>query len=202
MTAEEEQQLRELGNDLAGAMQSDWQPACIAAAWRSERAGELALTMQGWIDLDAARSPLLCGGLPQTGVDLDAAFAAFVLGEEGLEPADAVRVVVAMARAVETAFASALRMTPQNPATGDADGFGDWLPMLACLVTQCGLDPAAALGLRVDRAFMLVAAMRRNEGWQVSGEAYALRDVEATPSSLAGARSGEGAASTTEAPDA
>ena len=44
--------LRRLGEELAGALQSPWEPACIARAFSTPAEGELALTMQRWIDLD------------------------------------------------------------------------------------------------------------------------------------------------------
>ena len=70
-----------------------------------------------------------------------------------------------------------------NGAAGAAaapadDGFGAWAPIWACLVTQCGLDPERALAMRVDRAQVLIATHRRNQGWQVAGTPYALRDLE------------------------
>jgi hypothetical protein len=84
--------------------------------------------------------------------------------------------------AVTEAFAMALPMRlPDSPQGGVDDGFGAWLPIFAALVTQCGLTPQAALALRVDRAFALLAAHRRNQGWEVAGTPYALREVAEEP---------------------
>ena len=55
--------MREMQAGLAEAEQSAWQPRCTGCAFA--RTGELfTLTMQGWIDLDYFKSPLLEGRLP------------------------------------------------------------------------------------------------------------------------------------------
>ena len=174
MSPAEENDLLAMGADLAAAAASPWQPGCIAAAFATPRKATLVLTMQRWIDLDAAHSPLLLGALPETTEDLSAALEVFEL--EWDEAAHTALVAGLMLRACELAFATTLRMAPEGGgAQGADDGFGDWLPLFGCLITQCGLSPEAALGLRVDQAFALVAAMRRNEGWRVAGTPYALR---------------------------
>jgi hypothetical protein len=182
VTSLEEAELRAMGQDLAAAAQSRWQPACIARAFATPDPDVPVLTMQGWIDLDAARSPLLDGEIPSTADELDAAFAAFGLKRSGLNPEEAAAVVDALMDAVDDAFALALPMSPAGASTSGAaedDGFGSWLPLFACLVTQCGLLPQFVLALRVDRAFALVAALRRNQGWQPTGTPYALRESAA-----------------------
>ncbi len=180
MTTEEEAQLRELGKDLAGALHSLWEPACLARAFATPGEGALVFTMQGWIDLDAARSPLLAGGLPETLEEIEAAVDAFRCGPVDLSPDEAEGLGRLMREEIEAAFALGLRMRAPGAETGAEapDGFGTWLPLWACLVTQCGLAPDAALALRVGRAFALVAGMRRNQGWECAGTTYALRGEE------------------------
>ncbi len=198
MTTTEEEHLRELGADLARVAESPWQPACIAQAWRTPRTISAhdrtallpAFTMQTWIDLDAVRSPLLRGEGPELGAELDAALNTFGLDSSELLPADLAVLAVAMIRAVSDAFSSALRMQPPVDPSADGlppeapDGFGDWLPLLAFLVTQCGLSVDDALDLRVDRALMLMAAVRRNQGWTATGTTYALRELAAEKPNL------------------
>jgi hypothetical protein len=187
MTAAEEQQLRELSAELAAQQTSPWQPRCIAAAWRSSvPSSEFrvpSLTMQGWIDLDAIRSPLLVGDLPEL-EEMEATARAFGVSDFEFRvecPEAAAALAVEMQAAVARAFSAALKMLPPNPEPGTQnpepadDGFGDWMPLLAFLVTEARLTPDDALALRVDRAFMLMAAIRRNQGWRVAGQAYALR---------------------------
>lgn len=143
--------------------------------------GQVVLTMQGWIDLDAARSPLLLGRLPGTEEDLAAAFAVFLPG--GLKTSTGTEVFTLseiMRDEVRDAFAAALPMQPENAAADDEgdDGFGDFAPLLACLISQCGLSAAEAMALPVAQAFVLIASHRRNQGWKVAGKKYAFRDLE------------------------
>jgi len=177
---DDERELVEASQALAAAQASPWQPRCIARAFARPRPGEVAFTMQAWIDLDAAQSPLLVGEAPATAEGLDAAFAAFGLAHEELTPEETVAVVRALLRAIDAGFAAALRMQPPGESTSPAgdDGFGDWAPIFACLVVQCRLSLAEARALRVDAAHILMATMRRNERWTVSGVPYALRDLE------------------------
>lgn len=172
--------LRALGEELAGALRSGWEPACLARAFATPAAGALALTMQQWIDLDALRSPLLQGDLPETAAQLAAAAEIFGLALDDLDPEEAAALGGAMLRACDAAFATALPMRPPQAEAGSemADGFGTWLPLWAFLVSQCGLAPDAASALRVDRAYALMAATRRNQGWECAGTPYALRDAE------------------------
>lgn len=177
MTEAEEQALHELGSEVAAALHSPWEPRCVARAFAS--GAPLALTMQQWIDLDHARSPLLQDALPATAEELTVAAEIFALDVAEFSPQEAADVAELMLRAVRAAFALALPMRDpgaEKVATED-DGFGTWLPLWAALVTQCGLAPDAALALRVDRAYALLTAHRRNQGWEPAGEPYALRDL-------------------------
>ena len=175
-------ELNGLSTEMAETLQSPWEPACVARAFRTPREGDLVFTMQGWIDLDALRSVLLCGGLPATLDDLRAAAAVFGLDVEALTPEEGADVARAMRRAVEDAFAMSLQMAQPHaePGAEEPDGFGAWLPLFACLVTQCGLGPEDALALPVGRAYALVAAHRRNQGWRAAGTEYALRELAET----------------------
>jgi hypothetical protein len=186
--ADDIEQLRAWGRDLAAAETSLWQPRTIAQAWATPAAGKLALTMQGWIDLDAVRSPLLEDRAPESEEELAAAWCAFGLVWEGWEKAAAVdatdpsHIVRSMLSAVHQAFAAVLPMRPEEADAGTSgpDGFGDWLPVFTALVTRCRLSLAEARALRVDAAFTLIAGERRDHGWRPQGAPYALRDAEAS----------------------
>lgn len=188
MTPEEEKDLRAMSADIAAAEQSGWQPGAIARAFASASQPstlnpQLALTMQGWIDLDHARSPLLAIGIPAEITLAEVDFAAGVFGMESVEltPAQAAPLLAPMIRACEAAFAAALRMSPSQPSTLSSqppDGFGDWMPLLTMLMVEAHLSLADALALRVDAAFILAATIRRNQGWEPAGVSYALRDVK------------------------
>jgi hypothetical protein len=134
--------------------------------------------MQGWIDLEAIRSPLLRLELPDPPEAIEAAARAFALTIDGLTPKEALLVAIAMRRATADAFAMALPMRrPGSTEDGGDDGFGSWLPLFAFLISDCRLDPVAARALRVDQAFALLAACRRNQGWECADASYAQRDV-------------------------
>lgn len=179
MTEAEEQQLRALGADLAGANQSPWEPRCVALAFASTRPGNpLVLTMQTWIDLDAIRSPLLVRGAFASVEQLADSAAIFGLKVMNLSPEKAVDVTVTMRAAVENAFAMALPMQRRGAVmNAGPDGFGSWLPLRAFLEVECGKSRAEAAEYPVGEAFALMAAARRNEGWEPKGETYAQRDV-------------------------
>jgi hypothetical protein len=183
MTETEEQELRETSAEIAAAAQSPWQPACIARAFATPPAGTLALTMQGWIDLEHAHSPLLTGRPLETIAELDVAFAAFGLERTKSTPEEAVLIELAMRTVLAEAFSMALPMRQPDAQVGVAeDGFGSWLPIYTALITQCGLAPQIASALRVDQAFALLAAHRRNQGWEAAGTPYALREIATTDS--------------------
>ncbi len=180
MTAEETEQLQALGRDLAGATHSAWQPRCIARAFATPTAGNVAFTMQAWIDLDAIKSPLLRGELPENADQLIATALAFGLNLDELEPDEFIDVARGLLRAIQTAFAAALRMDPPQESDEDtsADGFGDWAPLLSFLICEAGLGRSGALTTPVDQAFILLATARRNQGWRVAGTPYAMREAE------------------------
>ena len=178
MTEVEEQQLRELGKELAGAEESLWEPLCVARAFATPRPGTIALTMQCWIDLEAMRSPLLRLETPAQAEDLECAARVFALSLDGMSPGEAAHVWRAMRRTVTEAFALAMPMQRAGGASrGERDGFGAWLPLLAFLIVECGVDPMSARKMRVDHAFALLAACRRNQGWECAAASYAQRDA-------------------------
>ena len=113
MTEAEEQQLKELGESLVAADASAWQPRCIARAFA--RRGELfTLTMQGWIDLDQVKSPILVGRLPdgenalQEIADALAAFDHEPVAVTALDPEEAVIIARKMLDATNRAYTTAL----------------------------------------------------------------------------------------------
>ncbi|MGA3169470.1 MAG: hypothetical protein ABSE62_00500 [Chthoniobacteraceae bacterium] len=194
--------LRELQAQLAGTAQSPWQPRCVARAFRTPAASHaFVFTMQAWIDLDAVQSPFLLEELPDPDLGHEAiirafeeAFAAF--GHTSTTPAECAPFELAllgksMIRVIRQGFAMRLRMNPPKgmESGGGDDGFGDWLPVMACLKAQLYFGWEEALAMHVERALAVVNAHRRNEGWTPAETPYALRDV--SPVSHGGAESGE-----------
>lgn len=179
MTETEEQDLHDLGEEIAGAMSGAWEPACLARAFATPGPDTVDLTMQGWIDLDRARSPLLMGRALETDEQLASSAAAFGLSVEVLNEEEKAECACLIDRAVQRAFATAMPMRePGAQGSAAPDGFGAWLPMFAFLVAECHLAPDVATALRVDQAFALIAAARRNQGWMTAGTPYALREPE------------------------
>lgn len=180
MTETEEQDLRALGEELAAAEQSRWEPRCVCRAFASVP-GKLVLTMQGWIDLHAVCSPFLENRIPD-GDDLEqqlsAAVDAFGLGPLEATPEEAYRLGMAMLDAVNEAFTTQLRMHPPGESQPQAPGgFGNFLPILACLIAQLGMSRRDALTTPVAQAFALIASHRSNQGWLVTGSTYTQRDL-------------------------
>lgn len=179
ISAEDEAELLEVSRELAASLQSPWQPRCIAAAFATPTLHSRHLTMQQWIDLDAIRSPFLLGEIPQDVDEFLAAAQIFALNvSERTPPQDIAVLQQVILRACREAFALALPMQPPGRSEGGEDaGFGDWLPIYTCLVTECGLSPTEVMAHRVDRALATIATKRHNEGWKVGGQPYALRDL-------------------------
>ena len=174
--------LIDLCREVAAAEQSPWEPRCVSNAFASHSPRTFTLTMQAWIDLDAIRSPLLQDAVPATEADFWAALSAFGAAEKKgseLTPAEAAVLTEEMRAAVSAAFSMMLGMKRPDATEGDdADGFGSWLPIFACLKTQCGYTHAEALALDAGQAFAVIAAMRKNQGWEPHGTPYAVRDLE------------------------
>jgi hypothetical protein len=180
MTETEEKKLRSLAADLAGAEQSAWQPRCIARAFAIPAEGTPVFTMQAWIDLDAASSPLLEGRLPETAEQISDAVEAFGCGPVDLSAGEAVGLMLMMREAIEEAFAMSLPMTPPGDDGGTitlSGGFGDWLPIYAALIALLGMSRGDARSTPVGEAFALLAADKRNRGWMPAAATYAQRDV-------------------------
>lgn len=187
---------------MAMADEPGHEPGVVAAAFlpgRAEACGlELgALTFRGWLELARARSPWISGEWETldderavlavaegvkvlAGADTPAAAIAGRLAAGGLpallEAADAV------ARRMREAWGTAVAMRHPDDKGGarggdDGDGFGRWLPVFAAVVTQLGTGWRAALDTPVNVALALLAGARRNEGWRVTGERYADRDL-------------------------
>jgi hypothetical protein len=193
MTAEDEQDLRELQAELVSAEQSPWQPRCVARAFRSAAPEEpFVFTMQTWIELDAVQSPFLHGRLPEAEDELwakfEEAFAAF--GFDGTTPEkcsgeDLVLIGRKIIRAITHGFSTKLELVPlERSRQSPENGLGGWLPVMACLKAQLGFLWAEAKALPVAQAYALIAAHRCNEGREVAGETYALRDVDPTSPDL------------------
>ena len=178
--------LQALGADLAAAEASRWEPRCVAHAF-ARRPGALVFTMQGWIDLDYVQSPLLEGRLPDYDADpvewerqMEAAVDAFDLGCMELTAEEWAETGICMLDAIADAFAMSMGMV--NPAAdlGGASapsGFGQWLPILACLISQIGMSRLEALATPVGQALALIAAHRSNQGWEPMGATYAQREA-------------------------
>lgn len=182
MTEAEHQQLRELSNEIAEIEKSAWQPSCIARAF-APPAGAFTFTMQVWIALDLARSPLLEYEPLLELTDFEAALKAFGYPvPEELTAAESVILGEDMLAAVREGFSSALRMDPPGESESlDIDGFGPWLPIFTALITQCNHTRLDALACPVAQAFQILAAAKHNLGWRSRGTPYALRDIGAEP---------------------
>lgn len=174
-------ELCELSNALGSEEKSPWQPRCIASAFATPLPRTRHLTMQAWIDLDAIRSPFLLGIVPEDAeAFLAAASALHLVVTEHTPPLDIAVLQEVIFGAVDRAFATALPMrSPKGGEKRSDAGFGGWLPLYACLVAEIGLDPDKALEMRVDRALALIAGLRHNQGLEVAGVPYALRDQAA-----------------------
>lgn len=174
------EELQALSREIAAGAQSAWEPRCVARAFGSaarDGSAPLRLTMQGWIDLEDIQSPLLQGEVPGTFDGLSAAAAAFGMSVEEHSPDEAISVAVAMRAAVTRAFSMILPMRPEKGEPAPSHGFGEWLPILACLIAECGESREAALAYPVEQAFAVIAATRHNQGWREAGEPYASREV-------------------------
>lgn len=178
MTEAEEQELRALGDELADARRSPWEPRCVARAFATPLEDDCILTMQGWIDLEAIRSPILNGEPFADPMQITHAGLAFGLCiDERLTEEEALVLIENMREAINEAFAMSLPMKPRNPdGTADRDGFGNWLPTFAFLVSECGMAPRIALAMPVRQVLPLLSATRRNQGWVEAGEPYAMRN--------------------------
>jgi len=186
------QELRELQAQLAGTGESPWQPRCVARAFQTpDIEHPFVFTMQAWIDLDAAESPFLLGELPDPDLGENGimrvyrtAFTAFGCTEERLaecNPQDLIFIGQSMIRAINRGFSMRLKMNPPKgfeSASGD-DGFGDWLPVMACLKAQLYFGWGEASAMPVERALALMNTHRRNEGWTPAETPYAMRAAAA-----------------------
>lgn len=179
MNPEEEAELRELQAALSAADASPWQPECIARAFASPKAGDLVFTLQTWIDLDAARSPLLLGRTPDTIEELSAACDAFAVTLDATAD-QALEIAEMMLETIGHGFSARLAMQPPGEFSEEIpdEGFGDWAPVAAALIAQLGLSRTEALATPVAQAFILLAADKHNHGWRVAGERYRWRDAE------------------------
>lgn len=204
MTESDVADLHELQAELAAVEREPWEPRCVARAFRTAQ-DPFVFTMQAWIDLDAAASPLLLGRLPEVdGTNADAldaimrdyraAFAAFGHHDttpEDCTPEELISLGRQMIRVVAAGFSMQVSLARPDGTTGSQqrdDGMGEWLPIFACLVAQLGLSPTDVRTLPVAQAFALIASHRVNTGWRVISEPYALRDAARDDDEEGGAR--------------
>jgi hypothetical protein len=178
--------LQKRTEELRGAGQfSVWEPEVIAHAFARTQ-HQFVLTMQGWIDLSAVKSPILIEEHCETVEEINAALAAFgwPVRATSMEPEEELACEELMIAAVRRGFAAALPMSEPG-ATGSPGErkFGTWITVLAALVKRLGMGLAEAMQMPVEQAYMLVAAERWNEGWETSGVPYSLRGGSSTLSS-------------------
>jgi len=198
----EADRLRAVSARIAGAQfESTWQPMVISHAFaRRDHMPEARprVTMQGWIDLDAARSPFLVGGRP--GLD-DLVIAVRALGWtrelaelidiEGkgpmATPERAIEIAGWVSMAIEEGRSTEIGMAPPEKmvsAWNGDEGFGEWGPIMACLLHELHIGFAEGLQMDRSRAVALVACLRANQGWKPKGDNYRLRETpreEVTP---------------------
>lgn len=184
MTEQEEKELREFSADLAATENSPWEPRCLMRAFATPSPDAIILTMQGWADLELIQSPILQSELPSNFEQLEGAAKAFGLSVDKISPDEGVGIASALCFAVSEGFALALPMRPPKECTttpSGKDGFGAWLPLLTFLIKECGLSYADASAMDVRRAFALMAAAQRSEGWECAGDTYLHRDMKDGP---------------------
>lgn len=185
MKEQDEQDLRELQEEIIAADVSLWEPRCVASCF-ARKDTPFDFTMQAWIDLDAVKSPFLLGKLPEAEnvlVQFQEAFAAFGHIDTTPEACDAEDLILLgrlIITLIEEAFAMRIKLAPpegRRTTEKGSTGIGGWVALLACLKTQLGFSLDEALSFNVGKAFALIAAHRCNDGWNVSGETYAQRDI-------------------------
>lgn len=178
---QELEELRKLSGDIAANEKSPWQPSCISAAFATVQRA-FVFTMQAWINLDFVRSPILHGKLPVEGDvlhQLSDAVDAFDAGPfNDISPEEAIALGELMLEEVNRGFGMVLKMNPPAGmrAGGSDDGFGSWLPVLTCLISELEMRESDALATHVGQAFALIATYRHNQGWTCGGISYAQRD--------------------------
>lgn len=177
MKPDEQADLQRFSTEIAGAMNSPWEPLCLTRAFASPGEGDAVFTMQAWIDLERLRSPLLHGALPATVDEFAASAAVFGCEVAALDAQELFDLGNALRGAIAEGFGMNLPMTPPRGGEAAAEGFGDFLPLLEALIGECGLSRTEALASPVGQGFALLAARRRREGWSVAGPVYALREV-------------------------
>lgn len=195
MTPAEEQQLHALGNALADAEQSAWQPACVREAllacgltvgpWHVPD-----LTLRRWLQLEAVRSPLL-GGAWSKCADLrlmEICRALRILLERevaihelmaSVAPEELGKFIDSLTELVSRAFATVLPMHPPGDSVtppAHPPGFG-WVLALYCELRARGCSRDDALDTPVAEAFALQAMSRWQQGWQITNLGYAQREV-------------------------
>jgi hypothetical protein len=173
------EELCELSNASAEALQSPWEPLVVALAFSTPGRHERHLTMQQWIDLHAIRSPYLHGERPDERGFFAAAEILQLNVGSGTSAEDRAHLQNVILGACTRAFYTVQKMRAEKAQAGsyEEDGFGTWLPLYACLVAELGLTPETALALRVDRAFALIAGLRHNQGQRAVGVPYGLREL-------------------------
>ncbi|MEO7933203.1 MAG: hypothetical protein ABIT76_08610 [Chthoniobacterales bacterium] len=177
-------QLLEMSAELAALESAPWEPVCVSEAFARRGPDALVFTMQGWIDLEKMKSPLLRGELPDD--DEEAAFAAAIaafevdLVSDATDLAAAVVIMEGMIAEINAAFAMSLRVRQADAGIeieAPEPGIGHWLAIYAALVSQLGLTPAEAKRSPVCEAFALLAGHRVNQRWTIVGPSYRDREI-------------------------
>ncbi|HEX8313003.1 MAG TPA: hypothetical protein VF614_16885 [Chthoniobacteraceae bacterium] len=171
-----------LSREIAEQEQSPWEPRCVSAMFSTVRQKRFRFTMQAWIDLDAIRSPLLDGAIPRKLEEIDEALSIFGFEvREELEADEYIALSEEMLEVVNQGFAMSLGMRDPNEKESSSarpEHFGNWLPLVACMVTQFKIPYETVLKMKVGEALALVACSRHNQGWESEGTPYKLRESE------------------------
>lgn len=191
--------LRKLGERLAEAGRSPWQPRAAVEAMLPEEtpAGPWRLrpvTLRMWLCLDRARSPYVSGDRPKEAGVLIAALAHALSALSGMTvleddivcsvPADAVVELDAVVRGhLSGAFATALRMErrrePGESSQPRAPGGFGWALTVFAGLRMAGFTRDEALDTPLIEAFALGAVRNYQEHRMEPVEAtYAQRDAE------------------------
>ncbi len=196
--------MQALGMAVAEGLHEPFEPRVIAHCFaRRDHMPEARprLTMQGWIDLEAARSPFLLEEPSQEPMrDVEIALRALGWdaeieelrrrdwrGRRKITVPRLAELTVQILAALRERHSTGIAMAPAGggkraehdmESSLEDDGFGNWGPVMACLLSELRFSLKEALGCDVSAAFALIAAMRRNQGWKACGDHYRAREVD------------------------
>ena len=200
MTEEQERELRGLAAELAEVEASPWQPRTVRNAFLPVPVlvGHIMLqplTMIRWLRLDRVQSPFLGGAWPlDTTVQVRALVSAVAIlsGDQGVDEERFIQIVTpeetlegfrTVATLISDAFSPDIEMRREGPdvPAHRPGGFGRWLVLMTCLITDLGLSVSEAMQIPVAQALCLHACHSWRNGFVPAHETYLQRDAGCTP---------------------